>query len=403
MRLPNILWAYILAVSTFQLGNVVRIPFADGPRVPKFEFVRDPNQNLGGYLSNGLWKSQIQMTKSTISQMSMVRAGRELGNSLRTALGQRIDWVIWGGREPLMLFPSIDLWVSRGPSSSVNADLQRAARAISDYRNVLQREGWTLVVVPVPTKIGIHRELARWPILDSNLVTLESIQFDKSDDTYARFGDNLSERNVNWIDLQTRFRQAVVQEPGDLLYATNDSHWSGKGIQIAAIATAEKISSLSKLDFHVVSTPTYYELEHHGDLVGAYELFPTLTTWLTPAWLFHERLVNGEEGVGYQYPTNPDGLVVVVGTSFTGQYTWVLQQPVGFSWQIGLHLANVEVQNRPIAGKGSFFPFHEFLSHRNEILSEFISRCGKKSPPHIVIWEFPIRDLRAIAPPSLGG
>ncbi|KZC24510.1 hypothetical protein RHOFW104T7_08400 [Rhodanobacter thiooxydans] len=89
------------------------------------------------------------------------------------------------------------------------------------------------------------------------------------------------------------------------------------------------------------------------------------------------------------------GLVVAVGTSYTGQYTWMINQPVGFAWQLGLHLQNVEVQNRPIAGHGSFAAFKQFWQQRHEISDEFAKHNGP-GKPKVVVLEFPIRDVQGI-------
>src|SRR5262249_51239133 len=126
----------------------------------------------------------------------------------------------------------------------------------------------------------------------------------------------------------------------------------------------------------------------------AFDVAPILTTWLDPIWIFPDRLMNGEAGKGYVYAKNPDGLVVVVGTSYTGQYTWI-PEPVGFTWQIGLHMQNVEIQNRPVAGLGSFYAFDQFMAQRQAIAADFVTRNGDL--PRVLVWEFPIRDIEGIA------
>lgn len=124
-------------------------------------------------------------------------------------------------------------------------------------------------------------------------------------------------------------------------------------------------------------------------------MLPSARSWLGPVWEFDDELQDSEAGKGFTYATHPSGLVVVVGTSYTGQYTWVTNEPVGFTWQIGLNLENVEFQNRPIAGHGSFVAFSEFWKARATIADEFKATHGSELP-RVLVWEIPVRDLGSI-------
>ncbi len=68
---------------------------------------------------------------------------------------------------------------------------------------------------------------------------------------------------------------------------------------------------------------------------------------------------------------------------------------MGFTWQLGLHLKDVEIQNRPVAGQGSFFAFHQFWQNRNAIDAEFVAKRSRL--PKVLVWEFPVRDVKGIA------
>jgi hypothetical protein len=397
MKLPNpsASAAYLLMTITFVAASWLRLPYKDGAKAPEFHLHRAEAQQLGGLAPAGLWQLDYPRLQSSINRLSAVRLLRELGNSARLALGQRVDWIIWGGKTPLMLFPTIDLWVSRGLTPEVEGDLSKAAATIAGYKQRLATEGWALVVLPIPTKIGTHRELSSWPVLDANLLSRDPILVDRSDEVYGYLRDQLKQRGVTVVDLEGSYRNALAGNSSLLLYATNDSHWSGAGIDLAAKVTADAIASTSLMRARLPEHPTYAYVEHVGDLVKAFDPKPSLTTWLRPVWIFHDKLVSGEEGLGYVYPTEPMGLVVAVGTSYTGQYTWMTNQPVGFAWQLGLHLQNVEVQNRPIAGHGSFVAFKQFWQQRHEISEEFARQHGS-GKPKVVVLEFPIRDVQGI-------
>jgi len=393
-RMPAVVWAYVLLTILFVGANVFGLPY-NGPRFPEFSFYRDIRQMFGGILPAGSWQLDHAALHSSLKRLPSVRFIREIGNSLRLATGQRIEWIIWGGQNPLMLFPTVDLWVSRGLNKSVEGDLTQVADIIAKYRQRLAREGWILIVVPVPVKLGIHRELCAWPVHESNLITRRPMLQDQSDEVYAFFRERLTERSIPNVDLQTVYREAIAHNPGLLLYATNDSHWSGAGIRLAAQATARTIAQNSALRQREPLRPTFYHTSHIGDLAKSFDPWPGLTSYLRPAWQFHDQLLNGEAEAGYVYPAHPVAVVAAIGTSYTGQYTWIPNQPVGFAWQLGLHLEDVEVQNRPIAGFGSFYAFNQFWKQRHEIAAEFVARHG---PGHeqVVIWEFPLRDIHDI-------
>ncbi len=394
LRSPSIVWAYAALAIAFVGLSAFRMPYREGLRHPTLVFVRDQAQDLGGLVPQGLWQLDQARLRRSVGRMPSVRLARELGNSIRIAGGQVVEWAIWGGKEPLMLFPDIDLWVTRGLTPEVEADLGRAAAIIGEHKRRLEAEGWKLVVLPVPVKLGIHRELCQWPVREPSLLSREVIETDKSDDVYRYFRDGLASNGVASVDLNTLYRESVARRPDVLLFVPGDSHWTGEGIRLAADATAGEISRNSSLRARVPVNPTYYEFVHVGDMAKVFDPYPRFLSRLRPAWTFRERLVNGEEGRGYVYPKNPSGLVAAVGTSYTGQYTWI-PQPVGFAWQLGLHLDNAEVRNLPAAGQGSFHAFELFWKKRREIEGEFSSRHGP-GLPRVVVWEFPLRDVPGI-------
>jgi hypothetical protein len=292
------------------------------------------------------------------------------------------------------LFPNIELWISAGLTPKLEADLSRAAAIIAGFDRRLRHEGWSLVVVPVPPKLGVHRELARWPVRERDLMSDAPIAADRSDEVYGYFIEALRRETVGTVDLQRHYRDEIRRRPSELLYVPGDSHWTGEGIRIAAEATAIQIASQSPVMARKPVDPTYHEFDHEADMAKAFDVLQRFPTWLAPVMKFRERLMNGEAGKGYVYPAKPSSLVVVVGTSYTGQYTWV-PQPVGFVPTLGLHLRDARLLNRATAGKGSFYSFELFWSQRHELAAEFAAGHGA-SLPRIVVWEFPLRDMQNI-------
>ena len=386
-RFPFRIWvAYAgLALVFFSL-NFLGSGKDSGGNWPRLKLMDKPD---------GLLQFDNGETTRSMSRLGGVKLGRELGNSLRIAAGQRVEWITWGGKDPEMLFPKIDLWVSRGMDENVRKELDSAAESIANYDQMLKKRGWTLVVLPIPTKLAVHRDLAHFPVMEDDLISRRPVQEDRSDEVYGHLISELARHGVPAVNLLATYRASLNLDPKQLLYMTNDSHWSGRGIELAAGATAKRIESITSLKSREPVNPTYLNVDEVGDLAKAFDPLPSFVSWLRPVWIFHDSLMNGEAGKGYPYSTNPKGLVVCVGTSYTGQYTWIENQPVGFAWQLALHLDNVDFQNRPAAGQGSFHSFGQFLNDIDAVEKDFANK-KVESAPRVVVWEFPIRDVQDI-------
>ncbi len=343
------------------------------------------------------WKIEIDKTKlrSSINRLSSVKLTRMLGNSIRLSLGQRIPWISWyGSKNNPMLYTNRELWVSEKPNDNTLEKIALSASRISDLALKANAAGWKVLIAPVPTKLGIHRELAKWPNFASDPLTKIPITNDHSDYVYSYFLDRLKSNGIETVDLQTAFRRFVIENPDELLYPPGESHWSGRGMRVAADATSDEICRILNLKRNYPNS-RLTQHAHIGDLVKAYDINPLLKFSLKPIYTFTEHLEDGEVGKGYRYPNQPSSLVVVSGTSYTGQYTWLIGKPVGFSWLIGSRLDNAQVQNRPFAGKGSFYTFSNFLENQEKYISEFATKYNLSAQhiPKLVVWEFPIRDL----------
>lgn len=399
-RFPAIVWAHVIMIIIFIGANLRGWPYP-GPHGPDFSFYRQQNQTIGSLVPTGLWQLNHDQLRSSINRLPAVHILREIGNSLRLAAGQRVEWVIWGGKKPLMLFPTLDLRVSEGLNAELENNLTTVAKIIAGYQRRLIAEGWTLVVMPIPTKLGIHRELCKWPIYESDLINLRPLLNDHSDEVYGFLRARLEENRIPNVDLQTIYRQAINRDPNLLLYALNDTHWSGAGIRLAAQATADTIALMSPLKSRTPIDPTFLKVKHVGDLVKAHDPWSGFTTWLSPVWEFDDLLLNGEESKGYTYPSNPVGIVAAVGTSFTGHYSYLHDQLVTFPQQLSLHLQNVEVQSRAFSGRGAFECFEQFWKNRNKIAADFADKYGHDRPK-IVVWDIPVRGaLSVLSHPTL--
>ncbi len=186
-----------------------------------------------------------------------------------------------------------------------------------------------------------------------------------------------------------------MRTPDAILFQPNDSHWSGKGIYLAARSTADTIANVINISTRHPIDPSFLNISHIGDLVKAYNPNPYFLSRISEIWTFEDKLMNGENGFGYRYAQDPKALVVVAGTSFTGHQTWQKNQPVGFSWQLALFLDQASVLNRAVAGKGSFQTIELFMAEQKNLNLSFSTEYGP-TRPKVLVWEFPIRDVFGI-------
>ena len=132
-------------------------------------------------------------------------------------------------------------------------------------------------------------------------------------------------------------------------------------------------------------------------MAQAFDPLAILLGPLKNIYRYKDQLVNGEQGKGYIYPSEPDALIVVVGTSYSGQFTWHIGEPVGFAWVLGLNLENIKIQNAAEAGQGSTFAMQKFLRERGKIILQNDKAIKPYTTSKVLVWEFPIRDIGDIS------
>ena len=294
-----------------------------------------------------------------------------------------------------MLFHRAELGIAKGlTDSSVRATMEIAADRIALYSYQLESEGWKVVVVPVPTKLSIYSDLCHWPT-HSDSLSWSPIPVDRADEVYQAFIARLKERGILAVNLALVYQRARTQAPHKLLYPPAETHWSGEGIRVAALASAEKISATAGIKQRNI-VPTYFEVSVIGDLAAGFDPLPGWLGRLAPIYRYRDYLVNGAQGIGYIYPANPSAFLVVAGTSYSGHYTGHTGQPVGFPWVTAGYLENTEVHNRSQAGRGSFESFRQFWAERAMLVESFNHRAGPADAPRVLLWEFPLRDIQTI-------
>ncbi len=122
--------------------------------------------------------------------------------------------------------------------------------AIGDFHRQLQALGIRLILVPVPAKAAIHPEK-----LDARLTPMAT-----EEAAYAA----LRKQGLEVIDLAAIFRGKAGP-----FYCERDSHWNGKGIELAAEAIAASVKDLAPATTGFDSRAGNSEIQ--GDLGGGPE------------------------------------------------------------------------------------------------------------------------------------
>jgi hypothetical protein len=189
---------------------------------------------------------------------------------------------------------------------------------------------------------------------------------------------DLGTSGVETIDLLPSFLQARKEE-GEQLYQAQDTHWTNRGLSLAAHLVAERIKQY----------PWYAALAKHKH---KYETKPAPFT--RPGDL-HSRLPAGQRGrykpeslVGQQvyqdgklYEDDADSPIVILGDSFTGVYQLTECEHAGVSAHIASEIG---------------YPVDLVMSYgggpnvRQKLLRRGADDLGKK---RLVVWMMTARDL----------
>src|SRR5262249_45356399 len=107
--------------------------------------------------------------------------------------------------------------------------------AIVDFHEQLHKARIELVVVPVPAKAAIYPEA-----VSAALATTGGGAPPRVDETHREFYGLLERQGVKVLDLAPLFLKRRADADGPL-YCKTDSHWSGRGVALAAQAIADEI------------------------------------------------------------------------------------------------------------------------------------------------------------------
>lgn len=255
-------------------------------------------------------------------------------------------------------------------SRSLKPDYADPLPAILDFQQQLHRAGITLLVVPVPAKAAIYPEYL------PATVKLDSATVPRIDTNHQEFYRQLSDAGVAVLDLTALYLKHRHDADGRL-YCQTDSHWSGRGVSLAAEAIYEKlkqestVQNLARKAFVREPRQTTFT----GDLAQLLKR-PAVREIMSIEHIGADRQLTPP-------PIERDSPILLIGDS----HTLIFHDPALFAQGAGLpdHLAyrfGTGVDLIGVRGSGA-------TTTRIELLRRKDNLQGKK----IVIWCFSLREF----------
>lgn len=303
----------------------------------------------------------------------------ELG-ALKTALGKRLDAMPAGskalrGQDGFLFFGQSLAYLLGGDLEKQKGD-RNPVPVIVEFQKLLARRGVDFLFVPVPTKVEVFPDKVGGPG-DTGLAAFAG----KVANPFERkLLLDLAKRGVETIDLLPPLLAARAHNAAEPLYQVQDTHWTTRGLELAATIVAERVRRYPwypALARHRRGYTTRSEtFARHGDL---YARLPEAERGkLEPESLVGHQVVNAD---GTLYEDDPDSPIVLLGDSFTGVYQLMDCEHAGIS----AHLA-----------KELGYPIDLVMSYgggpnvREKLVRRGLDKLGSKK---LVIWMMTARDL----------
>jgi len=229
------------------------------------------------------------------------------------------------------------LFFRRSLSYAVAGDLGKQRRdrnpipVIVQFSRLLARHGVDFLFVPVPTKVEILPD--------------DAATADKAAAGGAHWAGkvvnpferklllDLAEQGVETIDLLPAFL-AARDEP---LYQKQDTHWTARGLELAARLVAERVKRYpwygALAAHHRSYTIRDAAFTRHGDLHS--RLPEAEKAGRAPETLVGHQVLGGD---GQPYEDDPDSPIVLLGDSFTGVYQLMDCEHAGVSAHLAREL-----------------------------------------------------------------
>ncbi|MBL9138440.1 MAG: hypothetical protein JNK85_21405 [Verrucomicrobiales bacterium] len=267
----------------------------------------------------------------------------------------------------------LDLVARSAPTVSPAGDTNDPVVAILHFRDQLAARGIRLVIMPVPNKESIYPDR-----LTARAAHLKGIIAPRT----AEFQRRLNDAGVEWIDLFAAFRDARLESGAEVqppLYLRQDTHWSPRGVALAAQTAARRLRELGwvqpgRVRYGERPAP----VQRLGDILQMLQV-PDLEQRVPPEAVDCIQIVQRDSGEPFRETS--DAEVLLLGDSFLRVFQQDAPGSAGFAAHLARELEQ-PVQFLVNDGGGSTLVRQE-LSARPAYLT------GKK----VVLWEFVERDL----------
>ena len=304
-------------------------------------------------------------------------------SSLHAALKKRLDAMPAGskaiaGSDGFLFFRQSIAYVLGGDLAKQHGD-RNPVPAIVGFKRLLAKHGVDFLFVPVPIKEEIFPDKTGAAPGDASLAPFAG----KVVNPFARkFLLDLADQGVETVDLLPAFLAERQSSPGsgDFLYQAQDTHWTTRGLELAAKLVAKRLKRFpwyEGIAAHRRAFKTKDEpFTRHGDLHS--RLPEAERAKFAPETLVGHQVVNAD---GTLYDDDPDSPIVVLGDSFTGVYELMDCEHAGVS----AHLA-----------KEIGYPVDLVMSYgggpnvREKLIGRGVDKLKTKK---LVIWMMTARDL----------
>ena len=275
------------------------------------------------------------------------------------------------------------LFFNRSIAYALGGDLAKQKKdrnplpAIVAFRKLLAQHGVDLLFVPVPTKVEIFPDkAASRPGKDAGMGRFVG----KVVNPYERkFLLELAAEGVETVDLLPALLATRADDKAPA-YQAQDTHWTSRGLELAAKLVAERIRHYPWYKEVAAHRREYRERDapfsRHGDLQS--RLPENERAGYAPESLVGHQVV---DAAGNAYDDDPESPVVLLGDSFTGVYQLMDCEHAGVS----AHLA-----------KEIGYPLDLVMSYgggpnvRQKLMRRGEAALGTKK---LVIWMMTARDL----------
>lgn len=257
-------------------------------------------------------------------------------------------------------------------SRSTKAEYADPLPAIVDFHSQLRKAGIELIVMPVPAKAAVYPDA-----ISSTIPKADAGRLPRIDRAHQEFYGLLKQQGVVVIDLLPLYLKHR-NDAGGPLYCKTDSHWSGRGVALAAQAVHDEIKARTWVK--ELAKPQFKSESRDVTLTG------DLARMLNEQAPTRETLPLTFIGTGADLTPLPparESPVLLMGDS----HTLIFHDPALVARGAGLpdHLAQqlgIAVDLIGVRGSGA-------TTTRIELLRRKDNLAGKK----LVIWCFSVREF----------